>query len=588
MKHLRGKFSRELPQEWEKVTNNGSFAYASPLLITARNIEEGRYAMKVRQAYLHGWPYDPYTGDRTLKSWVFECLMFFPLVPFVWLAGGDIHRGWVFAHAFFGTAWVFSFFLMLRRFTKHEASALLAAAGLFFLNDTLRSVVSLPDIPFSAWPRWLFLTAAYAAGQVQWIRLPTPGMTALCAFWVLAGIYAIMRAPRPRPILAVLLGAAAGLLCFSHSYEWMLSCGALMFLFLLSPVFGLERAARLNLGVAAAVSAAVSGGYYLFASGMTKDVLADIIDRVGRHGRFFYRMSGYYLLWGAFFFWKARKEKEEPIRPLWLILACCLTAVVAASNLSLATGYDLQFYGHMTRLGTLCILLGLFGLWLRGGWGREWTGRHAAVLLAALFAGVFFREKAWSDTHYKIFGIPKTMEEAMRWMDASLPEDRLVLSVSGAVNEQLPLESHSRCLVAPGSPTYSSPHSTEELLRGLAGTLKAADADLEGFFRDRWEQALVRDTLKQQTAYFTRNVSWEALEQSSWPMFVFDVQGFQEDAVRGYEPRIRRYYEEAAAPSKPYYLWVGTLDRPYLRSDPQKRGGKLVYRNPDVALYEFR
>lgn len=587
MKYLRGKFQRDLPSGWEKVANNGSFAYASPLLYTARNIEEGMYAMKVRQAYLHGFPYDPYTHERSLRSWVFDSLMFYPLVPFVAAAGGDIHRGWALAHAVMGALWVWSFFIALKAFTDDKTLALVCAVFLFFFFDSLRALFLLPHAPLRAMAQWVFFLVAYATGQVQWMRLPTPGMSALLPFWLLGAAWRLSLCEKPRFLLSLLLGTACGLLCFLHAYEWVLACAALGFLFLLSLPSRLRAGARWNLGLALAASALVSAGYYLFARSMNGPVMEDIITRVGRHGRVFEPASLYFLPWAAFFYWKSRLAGER-MKNLWLLLSACALAVAAAACIPLAVGYDIQFYGHTARLGSAAMLLGLLGWGLHRAQERfRLSAGNAAMLLCFLFAWVFLREKAWADTHYRIFGTPRHIEEALSWVDKNLPEESLVVSISGVATQQLGLLGRTRSLAAAGSPSYGSPVPTELMTRGLARILKTAHADPERFLAERWERSEERDTLKQQTAYFNRDISLEAAEAATWPVFLLDVEGFREQSVQARGLEILRYFKEEAPPPRPYWLWVGRLDEPLLKGKPQDFGGKLAYENPGVRIYSF-
>ena len=587
MKYLRGKFRRDLPSQWEKVANNGSFAYASPLLYTARNIEEGMYAMKVRQAYLHGFPYDPYTHERSPRSWVFDSLMFYPLVPFVAAAGGDIHLGWALAHAALGALWVWSFFIALRIFTDDRKLALVLAVFLFFFFDSLRALFLLPHAPLRALPQWMFFLVAYATGQVQWMRLPTPGMSALFPFWLLAGAWRLSLAQKTRPALSLLLGAACGLLCFLHAYEWVFACAALGFFFLWALQSRLSQSARWNLGLAFFAAAAVSAGYYLFARSMNAPVMEDIITRAGRHGRVFERASLYFLPWAALFYWKSRRAGER-LRGLWLLLSACALAVSAAALIPMAVGYDIQFYGHTARIASAAMLLGLLGWGLHGAQEKFRLGRiDAAMLLCFLFAWVFLREKAWADTHYKIFGTPRHMEEALSWVEKTVPEEGLVVSLSGVATQQLGLLGRTRSLAAAGSPSYGSPVPTEYILRGLARILKTARADPERFLAERWERSEERDTLKQQTAYFNRDISLEAAEAATWPVFLLDVEGFRERSVQARKLEILRYFKEEAPPPRPYWLWIGRLDEPFLKENPPSFGGKLAFENPGVRIYSF-
>src|ERR1035437_10071979 len=137
MSRLRHQLASGLPEEWSRVTNNGPYAEASGLIVTARNIEEGIYANKVVQIVRYGFPYDPYTGDRSLKSWILDCLMFYPIAIFVLIAGGSIHYGWILAHATLGTLWVLFFYKIFRYWSEDSVCSLIFATFGFFFLDCL-------------------------------------------------------------------------------------------------------------------------------------------------------------------------------------------------------------------------------------------------------------------------------------------------------------------------------------------------------------------------------------------------------------------------------------------------------------------
>ncbi|HAH07004.1 MAG TPA: hypothetical protein DCM05_10850 [Elusimicrobia bacterium] len=586
MKHLRAKFARQLPQEWEKVTNNGSYAHASPLLITAKNIEEGIYAIKVRQAYRHGFPYDPYLGDRTLKSWMFDCLMFYPIVPFVWLAGGDLQQGWVLAAAVFATLWVFFLYRVFLRWGQDEALALLWAVGAFFFIDTFLHVVKLFHLGPRAWPNWLFLLFASTTGQVQFMRLPSPGLTLLMSALLLSACLALAASRERRLGLSILAGLGTGLLCFVHPFEWMYGVGTLALFLVLAWTSGLPVAGRSNLLAALVPASVVSAGYYALSSAMTREVMADIVSRVGSVERRFHWQAVFFLLAAAAFWSKARREQGGR-RWAWCLLSAGCGVCFLSGGFSLVLGYDVQVYGHMTLIGGLSVLLALLGWSLEHPQRLGWFRRHSAVLVAAVFAWVFLREKAWSDTHYKIFGTPRHIEEAARWVQGNIPGAPLVVSISAIATQQLALNTDVRALVTDGSSSYGMPASTESLLRGFAKTIKAAGADPEKLLQDRWDDFLRRDTLKQQTAYFTRNVSLERAEQATWPAFLANYGSGNRELLERMRSDILRYHAEESPPPKPYYLWLGPGDDAYLLRTPESAGGQLLYDHRGVRVFGF-
>ncbi|MBI5245165.1 MAG: glycosyltransferase family 2 protein [Elusimicrobia bacterium] len=588
MVFLRHRFARDLPMEWESVSNNGRFAYASSLLITAKNIEEGRYATKVRQAYLHGFPYDPYIGDRSLKSWLFDCLAFYPLALFLIFTCGNLQWAWVLAHAVLGALWVWGIYRVLRGPPERACLLpLLAAAFIFFFNDSLRHLLCLYDFPLQHLRIWLFLLFAYATGQIQWMRLPTPGLTALFPFALLCGAYRLALADSPRRLWAALLGAAMGLLCLAHAFEWVVGCAALGLFFVIAGAMGLGRAGRWNLGIAAFTALVVSLAYYFFCHRLTSDIMPDIIARVGApRGNFQFRTL-FFLAWAALFLWRAR-GKEGAGRWRWALYGSVALSVLFAGNFSVVLGYDLQFYGHTERLAQIAVLLALADWLLERPERLKWLNTHAGVLLALIFCWVFLREKAWSDTHYKIFGTPRRMEEAMSWVDKNTPPGSLVLSLSGVVAQQLPLWTDARALITAGNPNYGSPRSTADILRGFARTLKTARVDMEPFLRDRWEDSLEKDTHMQQYAYHMRTVSMDLTEKAFWQPFLLDVQGYNQAGIRAAAEQIRRYYREEPPASLPYYLWVNRSEERLLLEPPERRGGVLAYENPAVRIYAFK
>ncbi|MBI4385869.1 MAG: hypothetical protein HY551_00650, partial [Elusimicrobia bacterium] len=480
MTHLRQRFERQLPEIWANVTNNGPFTYVSPFLVSTRNHEEGVYAAKVTQIVRHGLPYDPHNAqDRSLRSWLFDSLMFYPLAPFAWLCGGDVQRGWILAHATFGTLWVLCLYILFLHITKDSRYSLFFATGTFFFIDSLEWIFIslLPGLARGNPGDMLFHLAARAAGEIQLMRLPTPGMTYLWLYASLAAVYALSLSPREKTVTALLAGTAVGLLCLAHFYEWVLGTTCLALAFGAARRADIPPAGRWNVAVAAAAAAFLSVSYYVLARHLTHDVMTDIIMRMGdiRH-RSFDAVSLFYFAYALFFFWQAKK-RPGPLRWLWTFGAVQILASALLLNIQMVLRYNIQF-GHFAVLGALSSAFLLMSRLAELQSLKKRLQPHIYVLIAAIFGWVGLREKAWSDTHYKIFGTPRDVQDAAQWLNQNVPRNSLLLLISGTLTEFLPLKVQMRYLVFNGAPSFGSPLPTDQNIQGLAAILKTVRADL--------------------------------------------------------------------------------------------------------------
>jgi hypothetical protein len=208
------------------------------------------------------------------------------------------------------------------------------------------------------------------------------------------------------------------------------------------------------------------------------------------------------------------------------------------------------------------------------------------VLLALFFCVIFLREKGWSDTHYKIFGTPRHLESAMEWVRKTLPGEPLFLSPSDLTRENLSLWTDARSLV-PGPLSFGYPASQESRFRNFARMLKTMRVDLDAFLAQRWDDFSAKDALKQQTAYYTRDVSWEITDSATWPIVMLGVPAFDSASLEKAKPMIRRYYKEASPIDPPFYVWLNRNDEKLVKQMPERYGAKLVYENPSVKIYSF-
>jgi hypothetical protein len=410
-------------------------------------------------------------------------------------------------------------------------------------------------------------------------------MNPLFTFWALAGAYALSLSPSRRTAASFALGAASALLAFGHPFEWVFASGGLICFFALSSLRGLSPEGRWNLGWASLASAVLSASYAAFSTRLHSQSMPDIVSRVGMSVEF-YPGSLLHLGWGLLFLWKSGRESGVRAR-LWTMWSALEFMVFASVFIPYVLGYNLLFYPHLSRLGEVAVLLALACWSLEREPLLRRIEAHAWVLAAMVFLQVYMREKAWSDTHYKIFGTPGRIEEGMRWLNARAPGEPLVLSLSAVTTQLLPARTDARSLVTDGSPAWGSPVSNERIFRGLARLLVTARADAELFLRERWYGVQAHDYLKQQTAYFTRSVSLEACEAANWPYFLLNNSGWSEPVVRARAQELKRYLREEKPLETPYYLWVNRSDEKFLTKPPESFGCRLVYENPGMRLFFF-
>lgn len=588
MAHLRHRLERNLPEEWAKVTNNGPFTYVSPLLVSTRNHEEGVYATKLRQIALHGFPYDPHTGDRSIRSWFFDCMLFYPLAPFLLPAQGDVQKAWILAHATFGALWVLLFYLLIFAYIRDpRISLVLALAGFFFLDLWMwAGFVVLPAVftPKSL-PNLLFLLVSRACGPIHFMRLPTPCMTYL---WLYASMGLCLKlglAATRRPFASVFLGFSLGTLCLAHFYEWTFGVLSLLLFLVAGWRVGMPRTGRWNLGLASLLAVLISTAYYFLARHLAQDVMVDIIHRVGNPAPEIQWKSLLYLLL-SLLFWRQASVRSGFRRWVWFLGWAHATAAFAINNLYLVLGYDLQF-AHVGTLAALSSVL-LFLCWLAEGPKlAPWLRVHALVLAAGIGAWVLLREKSWGDTHYKIFGTPRDVEAAARWINRELPPDSMMVSLSGALIEFLPLKIQMRYPVSNGVPNFGSPIPTERNLMGLARILKTLDVEPEMFFEQRWRHFKENDGKKQRNTHLTRDLDWESTRKAAWAYFLVSLEAYSDFLTGKEESRILDLLREAAPLERPFYLWLHKDDAALLRRPPEQLGGRLLYQNPSLRLYAF-
>lgn len=587
---MRHRLERQLPEQWASVTNNGPFRAVLPYSDLGFS-DEGLYAARTRQIYLHGRPYGPWLGGRSLRSWIFDCLMFYPIAFFIWLCGGNFSLGWTLTHAVIGSGWFSMLYFLFRAYSREERYSLVASAFVFFFLDTLRESVMLVfglfQDPAAVVSRLSYLPSTLFIPISLYMRLPEPGLVFLWLAGGLAGAAVLGLSPKRRPLAAVAVGAFSGLLCLVHFFDWVI---CVLTLALLAAASRWDRdseeSSRFNSSVVAVAAAAVSSVYYLFATHMTKDYMRDLIDRSGVWGRRFHPISIPYLLF-AYLFWRLAERRQGLRRRIWMTAVALEMAAFILANLSLALGYELMFPEHSTHFAAFAAIVAA-SCWVLEQEGLKSRLKPHALLLTAFFcAWVTFQSKAWADLHFKLYGIPKDVAAAGEWMNANVPKGSPLLALSAPINYLLPSETDMRWLVTLGCSVCGEPFKTEDNLRGFALILKTMDVDTARFRDERWQLGEKIWRARGAEENLTGNLNWEAIERGNWMLFLLEETAWREqDRVASWN-RIIDYVQETKPLRSAFYVWVQKGDEAFLRRTPASRGGSLIYSNPSVSLYAF-
>jgi hypothetical protein len=584
---LRHQAARAEPQEWATVTNNGPFTYISPLQVSTIATEENGYAAKLRQIGRRGLPLDPYSRDRSIGSWLFDSLLFFPLAPLLWLSGGNIQVAWILAHAIFGTVWLWLFYRLFRFYSSDSRYALLFATACLYFIDTLMFFTFKVVLDSLARPGGLAgnltpLVETTTSGPVQFIRVPTPALSFLWLGLALWGCVALATNSRRRLGAAAGLGFSLGLLSLAHFYEWTIGVMIAGLLWLYSLTAPVGRHNRWNLTAIVAVAGAVSGGYYFVARHLTRDIMHDVIDRMGKFGMNLRSDSLLYLLLAAIAWWMGRRVKDRR-RWVWVVGTAVFLAVFALTNFSLVLGYDIQFF-HARVVANLAAVLLLLCWLIDRKWLKDRLLVHAGVIIIAILAWVALREKAWGDKHYRLYGVPRDVASAMNWVNTHLEDGTMMVSLSQPIVELLALQADVQFPFTCGIPNFARAVSTESNTRGFARMLSSLDADVDHFLAERWTP---RQGGIHNATHFRGDLDWPALQKESWRYFMMawkSLPGNKDEESR----MIREFAAREAPLERPYYLWLQSDDREFLRRSPEELGGELAYQNGAVAIYAFR
>lgn len=590
---LRTRQQARVPAVWARGESAGRFAVLLPRLFTTRWHDEALYAARAAKVLSHGLPYNPYwREDRAMKDWIQNFPVFFIMAGFSLPAGGDMDRGWILAVAVLGALWFLLFYEILLGWSRRqEAAAPLALFSVLF-PDLYTWIF---DINFSLRENWgRYISVFFQRGaevRPHFDRLPAGMLTLFLLCLLFAACWKLLLRERPRPAHAALVGAGFGSLFFVHAYTHIFGLATLGVLATAAWILRPSRGARANMVMAFVVAAAVSiGSAALMASLIDPVTRADCLEIVGlEHTHRFYKVSLVHLILAGCGLLASVREPEPRRRAAWLVLTCAQAGIFACRSAQTALGFTVQPHHYIPMgsfMGALMLLLPLSRILGRAPW---WSRR--AAIAAGLVVGLGFltNESLAAARGYRLFGLPQDLEAGLAWVRANTQKDALVLSLSMEANEALALRTQASVQVAPASPPVVAPFSKERYYSKVAELLKALDADVERFLDER---CLLPRAKSQVAAAISRSLragevpDREAFEAAEW--FHPLLWGVTADGPflegRG---RVRALARSSLPLERPYYLWLHDADARFLRRAPQALGGRRVFREGSVSIYEF-
>lgn len=588
--HLRDALRRDDPRAWDALATNGSFRLLVPQLISFRYHDEAFYAGCAREVLAHGRPYDHFWRGG-VGSWVQDSLSLFALAAAALPFGGDMNRAWVATVAALGAAWFLLFFSVFRWWSgKDEVALPLALFSTLFpdLYTWLLDVNFHLQVNVERYAHVFFQQAAEV--RPHFYRLPSGFLSEFILCLLFLGAWSLSVAPRRKPLSALALGAAFGLMAWVHPFEFVFGMATLMVLsvavWLLPPSGG--RRWNVSLAFAAALPVAA-----LCAGAISRSVAPqDWKDHLELLGAVFTRrpflITLIHLIFAGFGARLMRAEKDERRRAAWLLLICAQLGIFLCRNAQVVFGYYVQPF-HYIPLGSFmgCLMLFLYGA-QRLASVRSWNRTAGLTLSAVIFIWALANEKAAAESTYKLFGLPRASEAALDWANGSIPPDSLVLSISMMTNESLPLYTRAQGYVSTLQ-LFKAPFTQAAYLDKVARLLKTFRVDPDRFLAERWLLPSARAKLSGELDHEERGlgvVDLKKLEPAEW-FFSFN-RDYQDDAsVIRRRGELKALVEKAEPLPGPYYLWVNADDAALLREKPESRGGVRVYSAGGIDIYQF-
>lgn len=587
---LRDGLRNDDPRAWDALSTNGSFRLLVPQLSSFRYHDEAFYAGCAREVLTHGRPYDHFWRGG-VGSWIQDSLSLFALAAAALPFGGDMNRAWIAAVAALGAAWFLLFFAVFRWWSGKDEVALPLALFSTLFPDLYTWLL---DVNFNfqvnrvRYVHVFFQRAAEA--RPHFYRLPSGFLSEFVMCLLFLGAWSLCASPRRRPLGAIALGTAAGLMAWVHPFEFVFVMATLMVLAIAVWLLPPSRERRWNMSLAFAAALPVAA---LCAGTVSRSVAPqEWKDHLELLGAVFTRrpflITLIHPLFAGFGAWALRAEKDERRRAAWLVLICAQGGIFLCRNAQVVFGYYVQPF-HYIPLGSFmgCLMLFLYGA-RRLAAVRSWNRTAGLALSAVIFAWALANEKASAESTFRLFGLPRESEAALGWADANIPPDSLVLSISMMTNESLPLYTRAQGYVSTLQ-LFKAPFTQAAYLDKVARLLKTFRVDPDRFLAERWLLPSARAKLMKELDHEERGlgvVDLKKLEPAEW-FFSFN-RDYQNDAsVVRRRQELKTLVEKAEPLPEPYYLWVNADDAALLREAPQARGGRLVYSSGGIEIYQF-
>ncbi len=589
--HLRERMRVEQPQAWASLTTNGSFKVLLPHLLTMRYRDEVLYSSCVRQIVLHGLPRNPWWPGEGLGGWIQNSIALYLLAVPAFLTGGDMNRAWLVSVAVIGALWFYLFYRVFLGWSgKKEVAAPLALFSTLFpdLYFWLLDVNFSVSVNLERYAAVFFQSNGELRPHFHRLAFPFLSVLLLCLNYV--GAWKLSCQAGRKPVAAALLGACFGLMAWVHPFEFAFGMATLMTFTAYAWLPPAEPVRRWNLSVAFAAALAVG---LPCAAGVSLSVPADLwrehlefLDAV--YSRRPYLITVVHLLFAGAGLWALSRESDPARRNAWRLLISAQLAVFMCRNVHVVMGFHVQPF-HYIPAGSFmgCLMLFLYGAG-RLAAARRWTPAAGMAATLAVAGWGLANEKATAESLYRVFGLPRATEQAFVWASERLPEDSLLLTLSMMTNESIPLYSRSRPATSPLS-FVTSPFYGDDVLRATARVLKTSRADADRFIAERWPPPSVAAALRAQVTVEQRTASHldpKKLEPVEW--FTSHHREYLDDKlVLKHQDRLRALVKEVEPLKPPFYLWVDAADEHLLTQDPEKFGGRAVYRSDGVVIYEF-
>lgn len=585
---LRGRLAASNPAAWDAVTTNGSFSTLVPHLFVGRYCDEALYAARVKQIFVHGVPYNPYLReDRSFAGWSSDFVSHYLVAAGVLVTGGGLRWGWPALTAVVAGLWALLFFSVFRRWSgKDEIAAPLALASALFpdLYVWVLDVNFSPQVSFERYASVFFQQQANILPVFH--RMPSLFLTLLLLSLLFVALWRLSFEEARRPARAALVGLGFVLMRYVHPFEYAFGMASLTGVTVWAWAVRSSGLSRANLTTAFAVALAGAGVYGWMALSWGSSGVVDFIEP--RFTRKFYLITLVHVVFSAWGVLRARAEYDPARRSAWLLLAAVQAAAFMVRNTQVVLGFELQVMHYIPMgsfYGVVMLALAAAG-WLAA--RLRWDARAGTAACLGLMVWGLANQVVAAKETYLLCGLPRDVEAALAWVDKTVPKDGLVVSLSAEANTTIPLYTRAKVQIPVIGINFSGPFTREQFLTRVARLLKTTHADVDRFIAARWlygDAKVAARTRLHDEQLLEKKVDRELYEQGIW--FYTYYPDFDQGRTPAEHVKLRALAEAVEPIAGPFHMWVGPGDRALLSAPPESLGGRSVYRNPTVEIFEF-